>query len=57
MRIYAPPQGYTKDEMDRGLWALDCDVKCSNPDCGKEYACSYVGGIGGPCLRCGAPCR
>lgn len=56
MKIYPPPQGYTQDEMKRGLWALDTDVKCSNPDCGKEYSLANVNGMGGPCKKCGAPC-
>lgn len=56
MKIYPPEDGYTKEEMQRGLWALDADVKCSNPDCGKEYSLAYVNGLGGPCPRCGWKC-
>lgn len=57
MKIYPPPEGYTAEDIRRGLWVLDTDVKCTNPDCGKEWAASYVGGIGGSCLKCGEPCR
>lgn len=56
MKIYPPEDGFTKREMECGLWALYVDVKCSNPECGKEYAASYVGGIGGHCLKCGWGC-
>ena len=57
MKIYAPPDGFTKEEMDRGWWSLYCDVKCTNAECGKEYSAANVGGIGGPCKKCGAPCQ
>jgi hypothetical protein len=56
MKIYPPEDGYTKEEMRRGIWSLDADVKCSNPECGKEYSVPQVGGIGGLCLRCGERC-
>jgi len=57
MKIYPPPEGFTKAEIQNGQWSLYADVKCTNPECGKEIAASYVGGIGGPCPKCGAPCR
>lgn len=56
MKIYPPKEGYTAEDIKGGLWALDADVKCTNPDCGKEWALSYVGSQGGPCLHCGWPC-
>jgi len=55
VKIYAPADGFTKAEMDRGLWALYVDVKCTG--CGFEIAASYVNGIGGPCPKCWEPCR
>jgi hypothetical protein len=57
MTIYPPPEGFTAEEMRRGLWVLYVDVKCSNSECGKEYSAAQVGGIGGSCLRCGSRCR
>ncbi len=56
MKIYPPAEGFTAEEMRLGLWSLYADVKCTNPDCGKEYSAANVGGIGGPCPRCGARC-
>lgn len=56
MKIYPPPQGYTADEMRRGVWSLDTDVQ-SNPDCRKVWSLANVGGIGAPCKKCGSPCQ
>jgi rubredoxin len=54
--IYPPKEGYSKEQMENGHWVLDVDVKCTNPDCGKEYSAANVGGIGGKCKRCGWRC-
>ncbi len=54
MKIYPPKEGFTAEEMRKGWWTLYVDVKCE--DCGKEYAASCVGGIGGKCPRCGGRC-
>lgn len=56
MKIYPPEEGFTKREMQQGTWSLYVDVKCTNTECGKEYAASSVGGIDGKCPRCGARC-
>lgn len=56
MRIYPPAEGFTADEMRNGSWSLCVDVKCINPECGKEYSAAQVGGLGGRCLRCGWKC-
>lgn len=57
MKIYPPEEGFTKQEMQNGQWSLYVDVQCTNPDCKFVIAASYVGGIGGPCPKCGEPCR
>lgn len=44
-------EGFTVDEIQRGIHALWMDVTC--PHCGKEQAVAQTGFIGGPCCRCG----
>lgn len=44
-------QGFSADEINRGIHSLYMDVTC--PWCGKEQAVSQTGFIGGPCCRCG----
>lgn len=56
MKIYPPAEGFTAEDMRRGIWALHADVKCTDLDCAKEYSLANVGGIGGKCPRCGARC-
>jgi len=58
MKLYpdvARKQGLSdRDILDNGTWALYADVRCQ--DCGKEYSLASVGGIGGPCKKCGGIC-
>lgn len=56
MKIYPPPEGFTAAEMRNGQWSLLADVRCTNPECRKEYSLAAAGGIGGPCPRCGSQC-
>jgi ribosomal protein S27E len=44
-------QGFTADEIRRGIHTLYMDVVC--PYCGKEQTVAQTGFIGGPCGRCG----
>jgi len=48
---YAPEQGFSKQDIERGLHTLFMDTKC--PWCGKEQTVANTGFIGGPCIRCG----
>jgi hypothetical protein len=54
MKIYPPEEGFTAEEMRRGVWSLYVDVKCEG--CKADYSAPQVGGIGGSCLRCGGRC-
>jgi hypothetical protein len=56
VKIYPPKEGFTAEEMRKGFWSLYVDVKCTNPECGKEYSLANVNGLGGPCKVCGWPC-
>ena len=51
MKIYPPPEGYTAEEMRKGLWSLNADVVCE--DCKKVQSVAQVGGLGGKCIKCG----
>jgi hypothetical protein len=57
MKFYAKVAAQLEPEtisLDNGQWSLYCDVKCE--DCGKEYSLAAIGGVGGPCPRCGGRC-
>ncbi len=55
MKIYAPKEGFTKQEMDRGDWILFADVQCINPECRATVPLSNVGN-GAQCPKCGQIC-
>ena len=59
MKLYPHPKsrnrpdgGFTADEIKRGVWALNVDVKCT--ECGKEQSAAMAGStVDGQCIRCG----
>jgi hypothetical protein len=55
MKFYPPKEGLTAKELKNGWWSLYADVKCTNPECRKEYSLANVG-LGGPCKKCGERC-
>lgn len=57
LKIYDDPfkrgQGYTSEEIAKGVHWLNTDVEC--PHCGKVQPVAVTGYLGGPCCRCGEP--
>ncbi len=55
MKIYPPhppKDGFTTDEINRGIHWLHADVTCEN--CGKEQSLASAGSTdNGTCIRCG----
>ena len=50
MKIYPPPEGLTKKQLEHGHAAVYTDVTC--PNCGKEQALTNT--KAGTCMACGA---
>lgn len=43
-------EGFTADEIKRGIHTLYMDVEC--PHCGKWQSVAQTGYMGGPCICC-----
>lgn len=55
MKLYLPDDGsISMKQLNDGWWALYADVKCR--ECGKEWALSMVGDVGGKYPKCGGEC-
>lgn len=52
MKIYPPKEGFTAEDINKGIHWLYTDVKCQ--DCGKEQSLAMTGSIdNGKCIKCG----
>lgn len=52
MKIYPPNEGFTADEIRRGIHWLYTDVKCE--ECGHVMSLAMSGSTdNGKCIRCG----
>jgi len=50
-RFYPPDEGFSADEIKRGLHWVYADVEC--PHCGKVQPVAATTYVGGPCVQCG----
>lgn len=51
LKIYSPADGFTADEIKRGMHWIYADITC--PHCGKEQSVMNTQYLGGPCMQCG----
>ena len=52
MRMFPPERMLSREELEKGHWALYMDVRCV--DCRKEHALTNT--VNGKCVRCGGKC-